>query len=248
MADNLTITVASGTADVATDDISSVHYPISKMAFGANNAVTLVASGAPLPVTIAATGQLAMAASWSVTIASDQAALPVVQSAASNLNAQVVGATADGAADAGNPVKVGGRALSTLPTSVDTGDRVNAWFDLKGRLITRGYGPRERYIKAPRVTLTNTTETQLVAAGAAGVFRDLLYVVVSNTSAVEVSVDIRDALAGTIQHTINLYPDGGSGALVLPGPWPQTTAATAWTVQLSVTATVYVSALLVEDS
>ena len=39
------------------------------------------------------------------------------------------------AADSGDPLKVGGKASTTAPTAVSVGDRVNAWFDLNGRLV-----------------------------------------------------------------------------------------------------------------
>lgn len=38
--------------------------------------------------------------------------------------------------DSGNPHKIGGKASSTAPTDVAAADRVDGWFDLKGRLIT----------------------------------------------------------------------------------------------------------------
>ncbi len=52
----------------------------------------------------------------------------------------VSGDVANDAADSGNPVKFGGRASSTIPTAVSTGDRVNAYFDLSGRLHTLASG------------------------------------------------------------------------------------------------------------
>lgn len=58
----------------------------------------------------------------------------VLQATASNLNAQVVGEIAHDAADSGNPIKIGGKALSSEnPTSVTANDRVNTHFDQKGR-------------------------------------------------------------------------------------------------------------------
>ncbi len=48
---------------------------------------------------------------------------------------KVTGETAHDAADAGNPVKIGGYAKAAAPTDVSAdGDRVNAWFDRAGRL------------------------------------------------------------------------------------------------------------------
>lgn len=51
---------------------------------------------------------------------------------------QAAGDVAHDAADSGNPVKFGGKAASatTAPTAVSAADRVNAYFDLNGRLVT----------------------------------------------------------------------------------------------------------------
>lgn len=39
--------------------------------------------------------------------------------------------------DSGKPVKIGGRAATSIPTAVDNGDRVNAFFDENGRLVVK---------------------------------------------------------------------------------------------------------------
>lgn len=44
----------------------------------------------------------------------------------------VAGDTAHDAVDAGNPIKVGGKASTARPAAVAIGDRVNAWFDRNG--------------------------------------------------------------------------------------------------------------------
>jgi hypothetical protein len=46
----------------------------------------------------------------------------------------VTGNVASDAVDAGNPVKIGGRAETTTPASVADGDRVDAWFSDQGAL------------------------------------------------------------------------------------------------------------------
>lgn len=46
----------------------------------------------------------------------------------------VDGTNAHGAEDAHNPVKIGGKASTSLPGAVDDGDRVNAYFDQYGRM------------------------------------------------------------------------------------------------------------------
>lgn len=48
----------------------------------------------------------------------------------------MVGDVAHDAADSGNPVKIGGKAATSAPTAVTNGDRVNAYFDTNGRLVT----------------------------------------------------------------------------------------------------------------
>jgi hypothetical protein len=50
----------------------------------------------------------------------------------------VAGNVASGAADAGNPVKVGGVANSSLPTAVSTAQRVNAWYNTVGAMVVSG--------------------------------------------------------------------------------------------------------------
>jgi len=49
-----------------------------------------------------------------------------------------VGNRAHDAVDAGNPIKVGGKASSAVPSAVAANDRVNAWYDLNGRSIIAG--------------------------------------------------------------------------------------------------------------
>lgn len=46
------------------------------------------------------------------------------------------GELAHDAIDTGNPLKIGGKASSSIPTAVATGDRVNAYFDVNGRQAT----------------------------------------------------------------------------------------------------------------
>ena len=53
----------------------------------------------------------------------------------------IVGNIAHDAADAGHPVKIGGKAVAALPSAVSNADRVNALFDNRGRLVTVPYIP-----------------------------------------------------------------------------------------------------------
>ncbi len=53
-----------------------------------------------------------------------------------SIDVEVSGDAAHDALDAGNPMKIGGRAHSFAPAAVAAGDRVNAYFDVLGKLGT----------------------------------------------------------------------------------------------------------------
>lgn len=105
-------------------------------------------------------GQKAMTASVPVVIASDQSAVTVAQATAANLNAQVVGNAASAASDSGNPVKIGAKYNSTLPT-VTNGQRIDAQANAFGELSVR---PRNKYLNITG----NTTTTVKSGAGVLG--------------------------------------------------------------------------------
>jgi hypothetical protein len=120
-------------------DASGVAVPIT------DNAGSLTVDapvGTPVFVrlsdgTAALVGQKVMASSLPVVIASDQSALDVSDRAA-RLVGHVDGTVASGAADAGNPAKIGGKAtFPAIPTLVATGQRVDGWADLAGAIVTR---------------------------------------------------------------------------------------------------------------
>lgn len=176
-----------------------------------------------------------------VTVATDQAVIPISDNAgsltvdqgtAANLNAQVVGNVAHDGAASGNPVVIAGRAKNTNPTSVADGDVSYFNTDLAGRQIV-AMSDRALVVRSATITLTNTTETTIIAAGGAGVFHDLTMLVISNTSATAVRVDIRDATAGTIQFAVAIAANGGAVIPFDTCPLNQTTAANNWTAQLS---------------
>jgi hypothetical protein len=158
------------------------------------------------------------------------------------------GDVASDAADSGNPVKVGGQARTTLPTAVADADRVNFIADDLGRQVVMPFAPRDLIVHN-RISLTSTTETTLISAGGAGVFRDLLFVILSNESASEVRVDIRDATGGTVRLSVDLAADGGGAVVKLPVPLTQATANNAWSAQLSAAvSTVYITAICINQN
>lgn len=57
---------------------------------------------------------------------------------ASKIVAESVGNIASGSADSGNPLKIGGKANTAIPTTVANGSRIDAMFDDCGRQVTIG--------------------------------------------------------------------------------------------------------------
>lgn len=169
-----------------------------------------------------------------VTIASDSTGtLAVTQATASSLNAQVVGSVAHDGVDAGNPVKIGCHARTTNRTAVADADRADVVCDDNGQLVVTPMAPRDRVVRSGVVTVSTTTETTLLAAGGAGVFRDLTYLKCTNNSATLVRVDLRDATAGTVIDSWALAASGGGFNLAFSVPYAQASANNNWTIQLS---------------
>lgn len=84
------------------------------------------------------------------------------------------------------------------------------------------------------VTISNATETAILAAGATGVYRDLYNLIISNTSATDVVVTIRDKTAGTARFVISVKAGDTRGfALPSQDAHKQNEAAQAWTAQSS---------------
>jgi hypothetical protein len=160
----------------------------------------------------------------------------VVQSTASSLNAQVVGSVANASADSGNPVKIGAQARITNRTAVTDGQRTDVVADDMGRLVVIQNQVRDLVTQAT-TTISTTTESTILAAGAAGVFHDLTLLVFTNTGNTATRVDVRDATAGTVRFSIWLPAAGGGAILQPPVPITATTAAANWTAQLSAATT-----------
>lgn len=142
----------------------------------------------------------------------------------------IAGDLAHDAVDSGNPVKIGGKATLN-PTPVAGADRTDALFDTYGILVTRGYATRAN-LKEGYITITSsTTETTLVVAQA-GTYLDLVSLVVVNTSATAVRVDIRDATGGSVVMSVYV-PAGDMRGFNFTIPKPQATSNNNWTAQCS---------------
>jgi hypothetical protein len=83
-------------------------------------------------------------------------------------------------------------------------------------------------------TITNTNETTIVTAGAAGRFRDVFFLLVTNTSSTATNVTIKDATAGTTVMTLAIPAGQTVGyAMAACDAIKQTEAANNWTATLS---------------
>ena len=152
-----------------------------------------------------------------------------------NVIGGVFGDIAHDAVDSGNPLSIGGIARTAFASVSAALDRVKATFDLQGRQIVRANAPRGLRAKAT-ITLTTTTETTLIAA-AASTFHDLTKIIVSNTSATAVRVDVRDTTAGAV--IFSIYAPAGQtvGFTDSSDPIEQAAVNTNWTAQLSAAVT-----------
>ena len=163
--------------------------------------------------------------------------------------AAVYGATAhDSSVSSVPPVISGGEAGDAIPTAVSAdGDAVRRWSDRYGRGIVAA-APRARIGRAVQTITSDTAEKDLIAAGAAGVFRDVYRLVITNRSATAVNVTIRDVAAGG---TPMIYAVPAGETRGFSGPVDaaslQTTAANKWTATCSASVdNVHVEACYVE--
>lgn len=138
----------------------------------------------------------------------------------------VGGPTASGSSVTGNPVQVGGRAATAYPTAVADGQAVEAMFNKAGRAAVVLNAPRD--LKTTTVvSTTDSSSHTLIASGAAGVFNDIVGLVITNTSGTGTYVTIGD---GTNNHVFSAPANDTRGISISDG-LIATSAATAWTIQ-----------------
>ena len=143
------------------------------------------------------------------------------------------GVAHDGA-DSGNPHKIGARAVTSVSaqTLVAANDRTDLLSGLDGVQLTRPHCNLED-IATGNATNTDGTSTQCIAAQAAGIKTYLTSIVLCNSSATDITVDIKDGSTTKISIPV---PAGGGAIFNPPVPLPGT-AATAWNFDPSAAAT-----------
>lgn len=153
--------------------------------------------------------------------------------------ASVSGDVAHDAADAGEPVKIGGVATITERAAVNaSGDRVNFASDKTGKQIILPYAVPEYYVSG-NASNTDGTSTSLIAAQGASVKTYITSIAITNTSASNIYVELKDGT--TAKYTIPAPANSGA-IITLPTPLVGT-ANTAWNFDPSAAAsTIYCSA------
>ncbi len=131
------------------------------------------------------------------------------------------GGVAHDGVDSGNPVKIGYKASSSLAgaTMVASGDRVDAVAGIDGAQIVRPHCGLEDIVSGV-AAITDGSSTSVIAAQGAGVKTYVTTVVVANSSATAVTVDIRDGAAGTVKLTLPVPANTAGVVLPLPVPLP----------------------------
>lgn len=191
------------------------------------------------------TQRVAVASDSSIILAAGTAAVGTVTLAAATTNVigtvRVVGnigAVFDGATAAAVPANAlfaGARAATANPTNATGGNMVGIMADKAGRLVVVNGQIREQIGIQQTNVATTTVDQAIVAAGGAGIFRDLSQLIITTAGAAAQTITIKDA--STTRMIIN-YPN----AAIAPGapfiinfnpPIPQAVAANTWNVSQS---------------
>ena len=153
------------------------------------------------------------------------AALPAGSNAIGTVTA--VGAVAHGAADSGNPVKIGGRADTTFQAAEADGDRVDALFDVYGHLRVRtDHANNWSYHENSSSALTDAS---VQGAPGAGLSVYIGTIVISTGAATAFNAFIEEG-ASTILGPYYLEATAGRGAIIKFSPPKKATANTAVTI------------------
>lgn len=145
-----------------------------------------------------------------------------------------IASVAHDAVDAGEPNKIGHRAKAGLSaiTLTASEDRSDTFGGIDGVMFVRPHSPLEDIVSG-NATNTDGASTQCISAQAAGIKTYLTSVVLCNTSASNITVDIKDGT--TVK--VSLPVPANSGCIFNPPVPLPGTAATAWNFDPSAAAT-----------
>jgi len=150
-------------------------------------------------------------------------------------NAGAIFDAATAAAVPANGIYNGLRAATANPTNATGGNMVGAMGDKAGRMVATLVQVRE-LVAAQQTNIASTSITDIVTAGGASVFRDLIGLIITTAGAAAQTITISDN--ATTKMVLN-YPNGAIAPadpliLMFPVPIPQAAANTAWRATQSV--------------
>jgi len=215
-----------GTIDADTGSIATSATSIDGKITACNTGAVVLAAGT------AAFGKLA--ANSGVTIGAVEIAATQTLSTVTTVTTLTGGGIAHDSADSGNPHKIGAKATTALSgvTLVASADRTDLYAGVDGVQITRPHCNLEDIVTG-NATNTDGTSTQCIASSGAGVKTYITSVILCNSSASNITVDIKDGT--TVK--VSIPVPAGSGAIFNPPVPIPGTAATAWNFDPSAAAT-----------
>jgi hypothetical protein len=151
-------------------------------------------------------------------------------------NAGAIFDAATGAAVPANGLFIGGRAATANPANATGGNLTGLMVDHAGRQVVT-HGQIRELIGIQQTNVAVNTETTIITAGGAGVFNDLVALIITTAGAAAQTITIKDATAGTTRFILN-YPNaaiapGSPLILSLGFAIPQAAANANWTVTQS---------------
>jgi len=166
-------------------------------------------------------------------------------------NAGAIFDAATGAAVPANGIFLGGRAATANPANATGGNLVGLFADHAGRLVVT-HGQARELIGIQQTNVAVSTEATIITAGGAGVFLDLVALIITTTGAAAQTITIKDATGGTTRFILN-YPNatlapGAPFILSLGFAIPQAAANANWTVTQSATTACNYTAVFLKNT
>jgi hypothetical protein len=162
---------------------------------------TLVTGSAGLPVAQQGTFTVGLSAAQTLATVTTVGTVTTC-STVTTVGTLTGGGVAHDAADSGNPHKIGAKATTALSglTLVANADRTDLMAGIDGVLITRDNSGLEDIVSG-LAAITDGSSTSVIASAGAGVKVYITDVIISNSSATAVTVDLRDGAAGSVKAT-----------------------------------------------
>jgi hypothetical protein len=128
------------------------------------------------------------------------------------------GIATSGSAVSGNPTLNGGRAQNAEPTAVTNGTAIADARDLVGKQITSPHANKENFISGVSALITTATNTQIIAAQAAGIKIYITAIQCHNSGATGSLLTITSGSGGTALWRAWNAPTSSTPPMVFPTP------------------------------